>query len=134
MLDGSLASGSLRFFRVDPKGGVAVFAQSSPLKSCTVHEHLLLLLHVALACREGTTIGLFITNVIRLTVGNSGIAAGNTSCSSIVSSSVFVRSKLFVHAGILKTSLVFLAVDPEVEHYKLWVLYFPKGYSFTHSR
>ena len=33
MLDGSLASGSSKFFRGDPKGGVAVFAQSYPLSS-----------------------------------------------------------------------------------------------------
>ena len=38
MLGGSLASGSSRFFRGDPKGGVAVFAQSSPLKSCSSSE------------------------------------------------------------------------------------------------
>ena len=35
MLDGSLISGSSRFLRGDPKGGVAVFAQSSPLSSCS---------------------------------------------------------------------------------------------------
>ena len=56
---------------------------------------------VALACREGTTMGLFIPNVIRLTVGNSGIAAGNTSRSSNVSSSLFAISKLFVTSGSL---------------------------------
>ena len=33
MLDGSLASGSSKFFRGDPKGGVAVFGQSYPLRS-----------------------------------------------------------------------------------------------------
>ena len=35
MLDGSLVSGSSRFFRGDPKVGVAVFAQLSPLRSCS---------------------------------------------------------------------------------------------------
>ena len=65
---------------------------------------------VALACREGTTMGLFIPSVIPLTVGNSGIAAGNTSHSRIVSSFLFVYSKHLFQAGILKTSLVSFAV------------------------
>ena len=72
---------------------------------------------VALACRDGTTMGLLIASVIRLTVGNSRIAAGNTSSSSIVSSSLFVNSKHFVQAGILKTSLVSFAIRFKFENF-----------------
>ena len=57
---------------------------------------------VALACTQGTTNGLFIPSVIRLTVGNAGIVAGNTYRSSIVSSSLFVNSMLFVQPGSSK--------------------------------
>ena len=45
------------------------------------------------------------------TVGNSGTAAGRTSRSRIVSNSFFVNSKLFVHAGILKTFFLSLVID-----------------------
>ena len=42
----------------------------------------------------------------RTSLGTSSvIAAVNMSCSNIVSNSFFANSKLFVHAGILKTSL-----------------------------
>ena len=58
----------------------------------------------SLACIDGTIIGLFIAKVIRLTVGNSGMVTGITSRSRVVSSSLFTKSKLFLHAGILKTS------------------------------
>ena len=61
---------------------------------------------VALLCRERTAMGLFIPRVILLNIGNSGTAAGRTSRSVIVSNSFFVNSKLLVHAGILKTSLL----------------------------
>ena len=67
---------------------------------------------VAIASREGTTRGLFIPKVILFfTVGNSGTVAGRSSRSRIVSNSFFVNSKLFVHAGILKTSFLSLVMD-----------------------
>ena len=58
----------------------------------------------ALANRDGTTRELFIPRVILLTVGNSGMLAGRTSFSNIAISSLFTNSKLFFHAGILRTS------------------------------
>ena len=56
---------------------------------------------------DGTIIGLLLQKVICLTVGNSGMVAGNTSRSRIVPMSLFTKSKLFFRAGILKISLVF---------------------------
>ena len=64
---------------------------------------------VALACSEGTSLqGLSISRVFLLTVGNSRTAASRTAHSSVVSNSFFANSKLIVHAGILKTSHLFL--------------------------
>ena len=80
-------------------------------------EFLLLLLHRRSACREGTTMGLFIPSVICLTIGNSVILAGNTSRSRIVFSSLFVYSKHFVQAGILKNSLVSFAVGFKFQNF-----------------
>ena len=72
---------------------------------------------VALACTEGTINGLFIPSVIRLTVGNAGIVAGNTYRSSIVSSYLFVNSMLFVQPGVLKTFLVSLATGFKFQNF-----------------
>ena len=53
ILDGSLVSCSSRFFRGDPKGVVAVFAQSSPLKSCSSSNVVPGLKHLFVAPSSG---------------------------------------------------------------------------------
>ena len=62
---------------------------------------------VALANRDGTTRELFIPRVILLTVGNSGMVAGKIYFSSVASSCLFINSKLFFHADILRISCPF---------------------------
>ena len=49
---------------------------------------------VVLACREGTTSGLFIPRLILLTIMISGMVVGKVSRSIIISKSLFVSSKL----------------------------------------
>ena len=114
---------------------------------------------VALACRDGTTRGLFIPRVILLTIGKSGTVVGKTSHPCIISNSFFTSSKLPFHAGLsqdfsivhchgiqfpergvgLDGTLAFasqsaLQLFPEVEHHQLWVLHFPEEYRVAHSR
>ena len=80
---------------------------------------------VALANRDGTTRELFIPKVILLTVGNSGMVAGKTSFSSVVSSSLFTNSTLFFHAGILRISCPFAVRDLSPSQRALYYSFVP---------
>ena len=115
---------------------------------------------VALACRDGTTKGLFIRRVILLTSGDSGTVVGRTSRSSIFltpfspvqnslstprfsrllpcplsrnsSSRTWGRPRWDPHVCPPPRSA--LQLSPEVEHHQLWVLHVPKEYRVAHPR